>query len=212
MARFPTTPVLDGFAYSNGAIDAVSGGAWDNNVFADPGDGGLEVIGGAVRTATVAGIGNAWYQTLFPADQEAYFDVATAGNYHALLLRVQSPGTTGGDGYVVEVEGTTYTVFRMDNATGTLIVTGTVPALADGDGFGASIVGSTIQAYRRSSGGFDDYGPAVRDTVYQGSGYIGIAFEDQGVRPVVDSFGGGAYVPELGRFSNPARPLIGASA
>lgn len=187
---FPTTPVLDAFPYANGALDTVGAANWDNDPFGS-GATGFSVSSNRVTTTLALGNDSAYFLTSFRANQEAYYDIVTAGNYNAVFLRIQQPGV-GGDGYIVEVEGTTFQVFRMDNGVGTTVGSGTVTALASGDAFGASMIGSTIQACRRASGVWATYGPAVVDATYQGPGFIGMALEDHGVRPIIDGFGGGS--------------------
>lgn len=196
---FPTTTVIDTFTYSNGALETVSGGVWQINPFNDAASNGVSVNANAARTTvTPGGVGMAWFDTnTYGANQEAYFTATTVGGYFGLYICLQQPsaGSATGDGYLVEIEGTNLSFYRFDNAVGTDIGSGpqTVTALANGDGFGALRFGSSIQAYRRSSGTWSTYGTPVTDATYT-SGKLGFVIAEDTARPVIDNFGGGTVV------------------
>jgi len=196
---YPTTGVLDPFTYSDGALQTVSSGAWQINPFNDGASDGVSVSSNAVRpTVTPGGVGMAWYDAVaYGPDQEAHYTVSTVGGYFGIYVCVQQPsaGSATGDGYLIEIEDVNLSFYRFDNAVATGIGAGpqTVTALASGDGFGVLRSGSTIQAYRRSSGVWGTYGTSVSDATYAG-GKLGFVMAEDFARPVIDNYGGGNII------------------
>lgn len=198
---FPTTGVIDAFTYADGSLDTASSNAWQLDPMNDAAADGLSVSSNQVRTTvTPLGVGAAWLNSsTYGPNQEAYFDTVTIGGYFGIYLRLQSPSNSSStaDGYLVEIEDTALTVYSITNAVGSAIsTTQTVTALANGDGFGASIIGNTIQAYRRSSGTWSAYGATRTDSTYTSPGYLGVVAVHASARPVIDNFGGGTISDE----------------
>lgn len=196
---FPTTSVLSSFTFSDGLLQTVSSGAFQD----DPSNGDsttLSVSSNAVGQ-TAAGAASTWYNAaIFGPDQEVYLEITAAVQYIGLYLRIQQPSgsSSTGDGYLVEYEaGTGLEIYAFTNGVGGAGLTGgqSLTALAVGDGFGASIIGDTIQAYRRDAGVWSAYGTPAVDSTYAGSGYIGFILADSTTQRVDDFGGGTVYVP-----------------
>lgn len=143
----------------------------------------------------------AWSAGTFAADQEAYFEMSTApaaATTVGVLLRFNNLNTSTETGYLVQQLGTVVRVYRIDTGiTFTQLGADISKTPADGDSFGAKIVGSTITVQYCLSGagcGVEGAGWTVLDTrtdaTHGGSGYIGAHLD--GALPRIDNFGGGA--------------------
>lgn len=194
---FPTTGVLDTFDRANGGL----GSNWSDEPFNDSVGGSFAIFSNRIDIATGVYC-SAWYNAAtYGPDTEVYIDVDVASNnftWLTLWLRISSPSASAstGDGYGVEISWDGNLAFyRMDNGVSTDLGDQAVSALSDGDGFGASMIGSTLQAYRRQSGVWSTFGTPVVDSTYSAGGYLGISSYDAAGAAFYNNFGGGTVVP-----------------
>lgn len=199
---FPTTSVLDDFNRANGVL----GSNWSDNPSNDGSDD-FTIISNAAQTAVASLSGNAawWTPRTFGPDQEAWVDIPTgpSGLFEVFLyLRLTSPSASTSvlDGYKVFITGTAagasysvdLSVFRIDNGTDTEIsTTQTGLTFTAGNGFGASIVGDTIQAYSGTGTSWSTFGSTRTDSTYSGRGFIGMALYEDTRTATFNNFGGG---------------------
>lgn len=191
---FPTTSILDAF---NRADEGPPPSA---NWTADPfnvSTVGHEVISNAASN----GQHTYWSAASFAADQEAYVTISNlnGGTGGGLFMRVQSPGTSGADGYECNWNGTTVSVTRVIDAYAveTTIDSVTTTAAATGYKFGVEVTGTgatvTIKCYIDTGSGWTLVLTAsdTGGTRITSGGYIGMFSQ-----PVtsLDDFGGGAIV------------------
>lgn len=129
-------------------------------------------------------------------DSEAYVTVATkpAGNWYAaeLCMRMREPGSTV-DCYTVDYKNVAagqdaWEAYRVDNKTYTQLGATVYAELADGDGVGGEIIGSTITVYHRQGSTWTARLTRT-DTSYT-VGRIGLYMEGEDTR--LDNFGGGS--------------------
>lgn len=191
---FPTTSVLDNFNRTNeGPPPSAS---WSGPVFS--GHGQLKV---SSNTCIPDGAGNKndyWNVATFGPDSEAFVTITSKGAtaWVDVFVRLASPGTTGVDGYSVEMDSgaATVTHYRIDNGVLTALGSAISQAFSNGDALGLKIVGSTLQAYRQPSGGsWATLGTTRSDSTYTAAGNIGLHAANTSV--VMDDFGGGTALP-----------------
>lgn len=190
---FPTTSVLDDFT-GTGSLSA----NWTLDVEANSGTGANRTSDQLATSR--AGVSTAWWNaTTFGPDCEAFLTIATkAGNgrYEGLWLRLQTPGTTGVDGYffeVGEVAGTDQcTIYRQDDHIFTVLTGSFSQEFSAGDALGAEAIGSTLTIYRKASGGAWSSIGSRSDATYGSAGNIGVYIENTTGR--FDDFGGGDVV------------------
>jgi hypothetical protein len=198
---FPTTSILDTFNRANeGPYPSTN---WDGKVLANDG-ASWAVLANQCKAGGGDNSRMYWKSTTFGPDCEAYCTIATvpiSGTFSdiALLLRLQQPGTGGAggtttDGYYigwVHITGTDSLIFyRIDNQAFTQLGTTQTPLeMANGHKFGASMIGSTLQAYVDTGGGWTTLGTPESDPTYGAAGYIGILTGQSA--STIDDFGGG---------------------
>jgi len=190
---FGDSGILDSFTRANSAS---LGANWGEDIYAGGGSG-LSISSNAVTAD--GGFDDGWWSAAsFNAGQEVFFTVTTIPNTSGsayVFARLQSPGTSGVDGYnlIVSRTGTstwTWTINRVDNGTDTVLSgTGSTQALANGDAIGLRISGSTLGAWYRASGGSWTELFTRTDSTYSSGGYIGFGLGDS--YAVGDDFGGG---------------------
>lgn len=195
---FPTTGVLDSFTGTNGTDLPVYSSNWSS---APTGGVTLEIQDNAV-TGTSAGSNNtnSWATTFGP-DIEAYVTITTKpadGNIVLLLARgTQETSLLTADGYCLRfapVAGTdTLTIQRIDNGGQTSISSAFSQEVSNGDSIGLEIVGSTLTAYYKPSGGNWTALGTATDSTYTTSGKIGLFTTSTTIR--MDNFGGGTHIP-----------------
>lgn len=203
---FPTTGILDSFNRANEGPPPSSNFSGP----ADPGDGSLQTSSN--QCVSASGYGYIWWNVAqFGPDCEAYVTLASvpdvSWNYTWVAVKLQSPGTSGIDGYEITIEtqqsptNDNVYVNRIDNNVSTQLGATINTNFAAGDGLGVGILGSAISAYRRSSGTWSSLGSRT-DSTY-GAGYIGVG---TGTAHPLDDFGGGTTVSLL---AVPRRTMAG---
>jgi fibronectin type 3 domain-containing protein len=133
-----------------------------------------------------------WRKTQYGPDAEAWARVATlpgTGNAIRLYVRVQSPGTSAYDGYMLLVSqqaGTDQaTIYRITNSGLTALLT--VPQeLTAGDTVLLRAKGSALEAWRYDGAAWSRFG-LVQDATYAGAGFTGIGI--RGTTGRLDDFG-----------------------
>lgn len=191
---FPTTGVLDPF---NRGDSSTLGASWTAPVYV--GDGDLEVSSNQARAAAAYEYCDDYWNVSSPGpDSEAYVTLATlpgTDNIIYLFARLQSPGTSGLDGYEVDYAQRSGTdqvyVYRIDDATFTQLGATVNQEFSAGDGLGMEVIGSTIRALRRSGGTWAELASRT-DSTYASAGRIGFGIRNTTGR--VDDFGGGTVV------------------
>jgi hypothetical protein len=197
---FPTTGILDNFNRANeGPYPSAN---WDGKILSGDGTSFSVIANQCKAGSNLARM--YWKASTFGPDCEAYATIVTvpvAGTFSdvALLLRVQQPGTGGAggtttDGYYAgwtNLAGSDELVFfRIDNESFTQLGSTQTPGnMVDGNKFGASMIGSTIQAYVDTGGGWAAFGTSVTDATYTAAGYLGVLTGESAT--VLDDFGGG---------------------
>lgn len=201
---FPTTGLIDAFAYGVGGLNGV--GNWTGPV----GGFGNNLRIGDIVTQTInsgAGVAGADYlTTTYGPDVEAYADIVnvdTTTNIARLMVRMQNPSSVGTrSNYDVQIVGSTWTIGRTVNNSRTVLGTFT-QAVAAGDKFGISVIGSTITAWWRdhTSGLWSVIGTDTDSTI-TGAGNIGV--EIQGGTWVLDNLSGGSAAQSFGAGKIPS--------
>lgn len=165
------------------------GGSWSNKVVAANGD---VLVSGNSVTGTGGGICSAWYNASAPgADCEVYASVPTPPTSSItnarVYARIATPGTAGVDAYFLQYTGNgTWTLFRLTNASGSSIASGSI-TLAAGDKIGISCIGDQISGYVYQSGAWSLLGTAT-DATYSAAGYAGIGMNAGSGGAVMDDF------------------------
>jgi hypothetical protein len=187
---FPTTSVLDDF---NRADENPMTG-WSSFV----GAGARHEVVGNTCEASGAAANDYWNAATFGPDCEVYATVVekTTGALIKLYARLVSVGSVAVDGYAVRhttVSGAandTIGLYRVDNATETLLGSAFTQEVAVGDSFGLEIVGDTLTAYYKASGGSWTALGTETDSTHAGAGNIGVAISVTNTAGI-DDFGGG---------------------
>ena len=183
-------PALDSFNRRN-ENPLSDSGRWSNGVSGSV-ETGLRVASNALectKTATCT----AWRNnTQFGADTEVWARVTTlpgANNQFRLYARLQQPGTTTYDGYMLrtnQLPGTDQVLIdRVDN--GAFVNRLTISQeLAVGDVLLLRVRGSTLEAWHRRGTTWSSLG-SVADSTYSGAGYVGVGIRGKTGR--LDDFG-----------------------
>ncbi len=183
-------PVLDGFNRTN-ENPLSDSDLWSNGV-AGPSEAGLRVASNALA-CTKNSTCSAWRGTTqYGPDVEVYARVATLpGRNHEvrLLARVQQPGSSAYDGYMlraIQRNGTDEVrLDRVDNGAITGMLT--MPReLAAGDVLLLRVVGSRLEAWTRRGAAWSLLG-AVDDSTYSAAGSVGVGTSGKTCR--LDDFG-----------------------
>lgn len=186
-SEFPSTPVLDNFNRTDGAIGSAWSGSTSTHSIASN-----QLLAGSVSYDS----GLYWTNAFFGAEQEAYFTfshVNTSAQAHTLILKAQS-NTGWGNGLIAvmySAQGNytqvwTYTPSQSWAQRGENVSI----TFSDGDQFGArALADGTVEVYRNGTL------LAARDVTawpyYNSGGYIGVGFNSAaGAR--IDDFGGGS--------------------
>ncbi len=206
---FPSTSVLDSFNRSNEGPPPSS--SWGSP--AVDGKTGLRVVSNTVGPPSGASQSNAYWNTAFGADQEAYATISTMpgnDNWIAFILRLSNPDSGSEAFYVISFEQRSGT-----DVVGVYLIDGDVTplgaeisqALAVGDGIGASIIGSTITVYHKPAAGSWGSIGTRSDSTLSGGGYIGL--EISGATGRADDFGGGTVVSVVSQSTSGALSWAG---
>lgn len=193
---FPSTGVLDTFDRANSTTSL--GANWTADAYGE-GQGSLGVISNTAYSSDATTRSNFWNVADYGPDVEAHCTLSTASSdYIGLGIRLQDTGGAGGDvdGYAVEFQTTSIRVYRLDN-TGFTQLGATItisPALANGDGVGAEMSGTTITVYKRVGGTWTSEGTRT-DSTYSAAGKIALQIDLNTTR--VDDYGGGTIVTSI---------------
>lgn len=186
---FPTTSVLDDFNRAN--TGPPPSGSWTTDQYAF-GLPGLKVSSNTCipNSAFAAGW---WSASSFAADQEAYITVATWVDEIEVHLRLQTPGTAGVDGYILNIISSTnhWRIYRMTNQATTLLTSGAI-TMSSGDSIGFEAIGTSLTAYQKIGAGSWGTLGSTTDATYNTTGFIGLFANSAST--VFDNFGGGAYI------------------
>lgn len=186
---FPSVSVIDDF---NRANNADLGSNWTNPV--DNNDCALQIVSNTARvTSTSTDCSEYWNVGNLGPDVEAYATITTkAGGLFYLYCRLQSEGTSGVDGYLAYASDAADLIrlYRLDNNVLTQLATA-AQLWADGDALGISCVGTTIQVWRKATGGGSwTLIHSQTDSTYQAAGKVGL-FMRTGAGGAVDDFAAG---------------------
>jgi hypothetical protein len=140
--------------------------------------------------------GSYWNVQDFGPNCEVYVTGTTPGAYTDLYSRLVDFGN-GGDGYDAAMSDSSNTIryFRVDNGAYTAIGATISQAIANGDAIGLEIIGSTLQAYYKASGGSWVAQSSRSDSTYSGAGKLAIT--GQGSTVFADDFGGGTIAQQF---------------
>ena len=194
MAFPEVATTLDSFTYAIVSdLDAYDSSRWAEAAPAST-IGAFETTGDNRARCGVSFTGMSVYIGLpVMTDQEVTIELPVLGSSHqgvALRLREYGPAATTIDGYVVYRDGTNLIIAKMLNGTPTALQT-TPQTFAAGDAIGASAIGSTIRAYRKTGGVWTQVGANVTDASYP-DGRIGLY--GRLTDGIYDNFGGGSAV------------------
>ncbi|MEK7424998.1 MAG: fibronectin type III domain-containing protein, partial [Actinomycetota bacterium] len=183
-------PVLDDFNRAN-ENPLSDGGKWGNGVVGST-ETGLNVVSNELAcsktTTCTAWRSNAQYGP----DAEVWTRVGTlpgVGNAVRLYVRLQTPGSSAVDGYMLlysQLSGTDQVVlYRITNGALAAVLT-VNQELAAGDRLLLRAKGSTLEAWRRDTSSWSRLG-VVNDSTYGVAGYAGIGL--RGTTGRLDDFG-----------------------
>lgn len=195
---FPTTPILDDF---NRADENPIGGNWTNNALGEGADNQLKIVSNQLKAVTAATSCEAyWNKNTFKGQLiEAYFTVVTKpGNTQRVSLSfLNTPGVSGQwDGYQLawtDNAGTDSLIIeRVDNSVSTTLASAS-QEYNNGDIIGFSISSDGVmKAYLNGS----VVATTSPDTTYSGSFYLAVTIRD--TTGIIDNFGGGVSIPNIG--------------
>ena len=183
-------PTLDSFNRRN-ENPLSDSGPWSNGVNGSV-ETGLRIVSntlGCTKTTTCTG----WRDDIqYGPDTEVWARVTTlpgTNNQLRLYARLQQPGTTTYDGYMLRTNQLTGAdqvwIDRVDN--GAIVNRLTISQeLAVGDVLLLRVRGSTLEAWRRSGATWSLLGSVV-DSTYGGTGYVGVGIRGKTGR--LDDFG-----------------------
>jgi len=200
---FPTTSILDDFNRADATPPSASWSAMYGG-----GTPNLSIISQVVGGSDESFYADYWNPNAFGPNSEVHFDIPTKHSSDEGLLwasiRLQSPATTGIDGYEITIgyataiKDTCY-CYRLDNGAWTQLGAEIVHSFASGDSFGFEAIGSTLTGYHRASGGGAWHSIESRTDATYGAGYIGCG--TYGTTTRLDNFCGGSA-------SSPKHPAI----
>jgi hypothetical protein len=195
---FPTTSVLDTFTQADGALS----GSWTNDPF------GTTQPAPTVATNAMAfgtfGCAAWWNVSTFGADSETFCTISTKpanGDFLQVFGRIQTPGSTAGDAYKVELgaaAGTdTLDFYRVINGVDTAVGTTTSLEFNVGDKIGLEVLGTgatvTLNCYRHNGTSWS-LAATMSDTDalrIVSAGNIGVGLFQTTATGRIDDFGGG---------------------
>lgn len=208
---FPTTSVLDAFNRANGLL---VGGNWSNDTFNfGAGSTALTINTNQVAPENASYGEVYWNPTTFGPDSEVFVTYAVAahnGGDWGVGLRVTNPDSTAVDGYrcaVFQLAGNDEVkLYRVDNGVATQLGVTVTQNFSVGDSFGAEMIGSTLQVYRKTAGSWASIA-SRSDGTYTAAGYIGMYTFSTGANGRLDDFGGGTVVVAGGVTGTAANTL-----
>ena len=183
---FPTTGILDNFNRTDAnPLD----GSWDNRFRTDS---DLKIVSNQLA-ASRAGYwcGGRYNAATYGADCEVYASIPVAGNI-TLGARMDAD-LSAPDGYYIQYDNSTHVlrIRRLANNVGTTLGADIGLTISDNDKLGMSVVGTTITAWRYTSGAWSELGSRT-DSTYSAAGYLSIEIYETTIR--IDDFGGGTVV------------------
>lgn len=195
---FPVTTLLDDFNRANEGPPPSA--AWTTGCLG--GSAGLKVVSNkCVANASEAdGYWNAGVTS--SADCEAYgtIDTILFNESLYLYLRLANIGSSTTDGYRVRCQfritilDTRYFLQRLDNGVATNVKSSDVTAgAADGDSYGAELIGTTLTAYKKPAAGSWAAASSTTDSTYSAAGYIGGGLSSTDAGSTLDDFSGGPF-------------------
>jgi hypothetical protein len=192
---FPTTPVLDPFTRAN--ENPLANGSWASLTPFD--GGGMKLVSNTARSSIADGswAGSYWSAGNFGPDTEVFVTVvtkpATNGHVFDLYVRGNSGDLTNFPSYSLEYSrqaGTdAFKFIRYDVGSSTQLGSTMNQEVSNGDAIGLSVVGTTLTAWYKASGGSWASLGTTTDGTYAGSGKI--AFDSNDASGAMDDFGGG---------------------
>jgi hypothetical protein len=194
---FPTRTVLDTFDRANAST---LGANWANNL--------IIAYAGATSDAAIAsnlctGLAGNYHglhytSTTYGPDCEAFLTLSTVlplgdGDGHGLYLRIQQPGTSTYDGYLLSVvtagSPNTWDILKVTDGVEVSVGGNVSQNIANGDKIGFEAIGSTLTGYLFTAGSWSQVIQRT-DSTYAGAGLIG-AYFTAGTTWAGDDFGGG---------------------
>lgn len=120
-----------------------------------------------------------WNVTTFGPDVEACTTLTDVASFllHGAMVRIVNPNNTStAGGYMaVALDGTSVTrIYRLDGTTYTQLGADISTTWANGDAICIKAVGSTIEAFRKPSGGAWGSVGSRTDSTYTAAGYSGV--------------------------------------
>lgn len=186
---FPTnTTLLDDYTRADSTVAA--GPNWSTPVF--PGDTNLGVIGNqGYRPA--AGWGSSYLNSITPGpDTEVFLPWSTKSDAIELLARIINPNSGTVGGYLLDVTGNSWSIWKIVSNIQTQIGSSVTQAIASGDLIGFELIGTAIKGYIKVGAGAWTQVISVTDATHAGAGRIGIAALNTTQR--WDDFSGGTVV------------------
>lgn len=187
-------PIIDLF---NRANEAALLSPWVNKAFLGT-DTNLKLDTNKVAGTTAnPAVNTAYYNEVFAATQAVYYDVVTKpANTNAcyLMLRLNTPGTAGVDGYIVvivTVDGgdDLFLIFRINNGALTQLGSNIPHAYVAGQGLGLSSDGANIVLWHKVNGLWAPFFIQADASPIIASGFIAVGGNDTTFR--LDNVGGG---------------------
>ena len=194
---FPTTSVLDNFNRAD--ENPLGNGNWSNPWYA--GLNNLKILTNEV-TSTGSGFGSAWWSaSTFGPDSECFATIAgqpTLNQAFNVIVRSVNNNTASLDGYQAHFEtgavDDTVQIQRIDDTATTTLGATITQGFINGDAIGVEIIGSTLRAYRKPSGGsWAQIGTDRTDATYSAAGNIALGIGDN-ISGKADDFGGGTVI------------------
>ncbi len=164
-------------------------GRWTNGIKTS--ELGLKV-GAGLLACGITSTATAWRNTQqYGPDAQASVTLSVlpaAGNAVRLYLRLQTPGTSGIDGYMLLYQqgsgSDTVSLTRLDNGTITVLKSFSLHAAA-GDQLLLRTLGNRLEAWQQTSGNWQRLGDTT-DNTYKTSGYTGVGL--RGTTGRLDNF------------------------
>lgn len=189
---FPTTSVIDAMTRTETPLS--DAGKWAGKAFTTDVDIN-DTSTGAVNSSTISW-SSAYRGDITPgADTEIFVTRAVVNAEVELLARIQSPNSAGADGYLMDISGSTWSIWRIDNVAQTQVGSSATQATSAGDSIGFELIGSALKGYRKPSGGAWNQTPiiSVTDATYNIAGRIGMV-AGPGTTGRMTDFGGGTVI------------------
>lgn len=190
---FPTTGLIDNF---NRADEAPIASPWINSIYS--GDAQMNLTTNALQRSG-SGWGSAYYGgSTYGPDCENYITIAAVGGASdglEIAVRVTNGDTSAPNGYFLHISGTngTWQFWKMTSGTQTSVGTSVDPAftIGVGDQIGVEVVGNTLTAYHKPSGGSwsSVFSRTDSTSPHTGAGNLGFLVQSNSWR--LDDFSGG---------------------